>query len=405
MRILFIVPYPPNLIRVRPYNLVRHLRRLGHDVTIATVWTTDTERADVEALRDDGFDVIATHLPRTRSLWNVWPAMWRRLPLQALYSWHPALAERLRDELNRPNGKPPYDIVHVEHLRGAQYGLYVQEHATTPVVWDSVDCISLLFEQAQEHSASRFGRMMTRFELQRTRHYESRLLTRFDPVLVTSPIDRQALLDLMPADSQPPTICAFHGVDTDYFCPDASVERDGATIIVTGKMSYHANITMVLHLANDIMPLVWQRRPDAQLLIVGSAPSAEIVALATHPAVTVTGRVDDMRPYLHRATVAAAPIAYGAGVQNKVLEAMACATPVVTTPQGCAALEVVPGSDLLVASAPDAFAEAVTELLDNPALRARIGAAGYETVNQNYNWSRNTLKLQETYHEYIQQAE
>lgn len=404
MRILFIVPYPPNLIRVRPYNLVRHLRQLGHDVTIATVWTTESEQADVDALRDDGFDVIAVHLPRTRSLWNIGPAMWRRLPLQALYSWHPALAERLRDELNRPNGKLPYDIVHVEHLRGAQYGLYVQAHTATPVVWDSVDCISLLFEQAQAHSASRFGRMMTRFELPRTRRYESQLLTQFDPVLVTSPVDRQALLNMMPAGSQPPTICAFHGVDTDYFCPDASLTRDAATILVTGKMSYHANITMVLHLANDIMPLVWRQRPDAQLLIVGSAPSAEIMALATHPAITVTGKVDDMRPYLRRATVAAAPIAYGTGVQNKVLEAMACATPVVTTPQGCAALELVPDRDLLVADTSDTFAAALIRLLETPALCDKIGTAGYETVTQTYNWRSNTLRLQEVYHELIQQS-
>lgn len=400
MRILFVVPYPPNLIRVRPYNLIRHLRDLGHDVTVATLWTSDEERAAIEQLREDGFRVITYRLPRWRTLLNLGPAAVVGKPLQSVYSWHPEFARQLAAGVGA-NGHGPYDVVHVEHLRGSRYGLYLQEHTDTPVVWDSVDCISLLFEQAQVQSRSRFGRLMTRFELGRTRRYERKLVNTFDPILVTSPIDRSALLDLVPEGAQPPAISAFHGVDIDYFRPNPAVSRDPATVVVTGKMSYHANVTMVLRLAQDIMPLVWQTRPDAHLFIVGKAPVSEIQALAARPTITVTGQVDDMRPYLHRATLAAAPIAYGAGVQNKLLEAMACATPVVTTPQGSAALDVVPGRDLLQATDNNAFAAAIIQLIDDPELQERIGQAGYQQTTNQYSWARSTVHLEKVYHETI----
>jgi glycosyltransferase involved in cell wall biosynthesis len=297
-------------------------------------------------------------------------------------------------------------VIHVEHLRGARYGLDLKRPTqaaglTPPVVWDSVDCISLLFRRTATSSKRRLNRWVARFELSRTEHYERRLAREFDHILLTSPIDRDAFVTLA---AQSPAACATdvfsvlpNGVDLDYFRPPARDTRQPATIVVSGKMSYHANITMALFVAEEVMPRVWARCPEAKLVIVGKDPTPEITALARNPAITVTGTVPDMRPYLQSATVAAVPIAYGAGIQNKILEAMACATPVVTTPQAVAALSIVPGRDLLVASDSQELAEEILCLLANPDRRLAIGKSGRLYVERNHDWNNIAAQLEEIY--------
>ncbi len=123
--------------------------------------------------------------------------------------------------------------------------------------------------------------------------------------------------------------------------------------------------------------------------------------MGSHPSITVTGTVSDIRPYLQQATIAVAPLAYGVGIQNKILEALSCATPVVTTPQGVSALEVTPGRDLLVAQDPGSFAEQVLTLLADPQRQQRIGQAGRLYVEEHHKWETIAAQLEGAYHELI----
>ncbi len=399
MRILYIVPYTPNPIRTRPFNLIRNLGRHGHAVTVLTLTENDGEIADAQALRAHASRVIALPLSRWRSLLNCVQAVPSKTPLQSVYSWDPALLDQLGDRANGYEDGAAFDVVHVEHLRGAKYGLALQARsmAKLPVVWDSVDCISHLFRQAATKSRSRFGRLVTRLELERTAAFEARLLRQFDQTLVTSETDRRALLALV-ADGAPPALDVLpNGVDLDYFTPGEPAEREPCTLVVSGKMSYHANVTMVLNLASEIMPRIWAHEPQVTLWIVGKDPAPEVAALAGHPQITVTGTVPDIRPYLQRATVAVAPLAYGAGIQNKVLEAMACATPVVTSPQGVAALEAVAESDLLLAADADAFASSILTLLANRERQREVGAAGRDYVQEHHSWWKIAGRLGDIY--------
>lgn len=407
MRILFVVPYTPNLIRVRPYNLIRALGERGHDVTVLTLATNEEEWADSQALAADGFEVITQGINRFRSLANCVAALPTGTPLQAVYSWHPGLARRTTALASNANGHPPFDVVHVEHLRGARYGLELLEAAgdrRPPIVWDSVDCISHLFRQASQQSTTRTRRWMTRIELQRTARYEAELIRRFDQVLVTSPVDRQALLSLPAAESTTPAPVSVirNGVDLNYFRPAPDSVREEATLVFSGKMSYHANVTMVQHLAKEILPRVWERCPDARLLIVGKDPPREIEGLAeVRHRIDVTGTVPDIRPYLQRATVSVVPLVYGAGVQNKVLEAMACATPVVAYGPAVAPLSTRAGHDLAVAEDADDFAEQVVTLLRDSERRQRMGWNGRAYVEAYHDWDRIAAELEAIYQELI----
>jgi glycosyltransferase involved in cell wall biosynthesis len=158
-------------------------------------------------------------------------------------------------------------------------------------------------------------------------------------------------------------------------------------------MSYHANISMVKYLVGEILPKVWAKRPGVRLLIVGKDPTADVRALGSDSRITVTGTVDDIRPYLWKATCAVVPLVYGAGIQNKILEAMACGTAVITTSKTLSSLQVAEDRELLVADRADGFAEKVLNLLDDWHLQMRIGAAGSNYVNEHHNWTAITNQL------------
>ena len=263
-----------------------------------------------------------------------------------------------------------------------------------PVVWDSVDCISNLFQQASSQSQGFFGKIITRLELPRTRFAEGNLVCDFDHVLVTSSVDKRKLLELVPKNrSSAPISVLSNGVDFEYFHPEPDIQHEPDTLVFSGKMSYHANIKMVQYFVAEILPRIWQKRKNVKLLVVGKDPSAEVRKLASHPLITVTGAVEDIRPYLWKATVAVVPLIYGAGIQNKILEAMATGLPVVTTPKAVSALDIALDKEILVAESPDEFAEKVLCLLKDLVLQSDVAKAGLAYVHRNHSWNRIASQL------------
>ncbi len=419
MNILFVVPYAPSRVRTRPYHLVRALRDLGHEITLATIGEGADQLAELETLAGKG-RVVMDRVPRLRSLWNCLGAARRGRPLQSRFSWSPALAEKIGAVIRerRP------DVVHVEHLRGSCFGVeirrqIVRERLSIPVVWDSVDCISYLFDQACRLSSTRRARLVARLEAGRTRRYEARLLRQFSSTVVTSEQDREALLELAcnpgpgsrkrNGGSARVTVVS-NGVDLGYFHP-GETERQPRTVVFTGKMSYHANVTAVREFARDVLPRVRRRFPDLHFVVVGQDPPSEVRRLATAPndmtsssepcpgGITVTGRVEDIRPYLWQAAAAVAPIKYGAGVQNKVLEAMSCGTPVVAARRAVAALEARVGTDCLVADNPDEYAAALGSIFEHPARGADLGTSGRRYVERCHDWQNSARTLERVYDE------
>lgn len=407
MKILFIVPYVPNPIRVRPYNLIRYLAGRGHDLTVMTLWTNEAERESLPDLEYYCRDLHAFHLPRWRSFYNSLAALPTYTPLQSVFCWHPGLAKRIESLTYPCNGRAPFDVIHIEHIRGARYGISLKTHwagskSQIPLVWDSVDSIGHLFRQASVQSKKLFGRWMARFELKRTERYEDWLIKQFDRVLVTSAADKKAILSYSSDSCKSDNVSILrNGVDTSYFKPEAGISREPATLVVSGKMSYHANVSMVMHLVEDIMPLVWAMRDDTKVWIVGKDPPKTVRTMADDPRITVTGTVDDIRTYLLRATIAVAPVTYGAGIQNKVLEAMACATPVVASPQAVSALDISPGIELLTAQDPAEYARTILNLLRYKDFRSRMGQAGRAFVEKHHQWSGIASQLEGIYQQAI----
>ncbi len=352
---------------------------------------------DIERLREITSHVHAFRVTAARSIWNCLAAAISRTPLQMAFSWQPEVSAFLQ---SRMRATPPPDLIHIEHFRGSKYGLKFRSQFgnSVPIVWDSVDCISQLFREAAQRAASRVSRWITRIELKPTEQYEARLVRVFDHTLVTSSRDREALLSLPTSDGPARPISVLsNGVALEYFKPDLQTKRFPNRIVMSGKMSYHANATMALQFAERVMPLVWGRRPDAELVIVGKNPPRSVRALKRLPGVEVTGTVQDLRPYLLEAALAVAPTVYGAGIQNKVLEAMACGTPVVASRQAALALNTRHGKQLLIAETPEEFAEAIVGLLNNHRFRQQIGDAGRRYVETAHTWEAAGAQLEQIY--------
>jgi len=400
VNILYVTPYVPSRIRTRPYNLIRALVGLGHRVTLLTAAGTSTEeQGQADELRNWGVRVEVFPIPLFRSLGNCLRALPTGEPLQAVYAYHPAMEQRLGELLR----EEPFDVVHIEHLRAARL---VQAVMVVPTVYDSVDSISLLFEQTIQGGAQLRSRLMASIDLGRTRRYEADLMTRYDQVVVTSQRDKDALERLtrryLPAQAQPaPITVVTNGVDLDYFQPpeiqNPKPKTQNPTIVFTGKMSYHANIAAVLYFAQEVLPRIWAKDPDVRFQIVGKDPPEAIRQLTTDGRIQVTGTVDDLRPYLAQATVSVCPARYAVGIQNKVLEAMAMGTPVVSTPAGCAALEAEEGHEVLVAGDEEALAEATLRVLSDTTLASRLSRAGRRYVEVHHSWKAGACRLEDLY--------
>lgn len=153
-------------------------------------------------------------------------------------------------------------------------------------------------------------------------------------------------------------------------------------------MDYYPNVDAVVWFATEVLPKVRRRLGDVELQVVGARPAKQVVDLEKHDGVKVLGRVDDVRPYVWDASISVAPLRVARGIQNKVLEAMAMAKPIVATEQAFEGIDAAPGRDLMVTKDdPDAFADAVVDLWESPDMAEDMGRRARKVVEDCYDWN------------------
>lgn len=391
LRVLFVAPYLPSLVRVRPYQWIRALGRLGHHVHVVALRPPEDRWSDPADLRANCADVELFDLGRAQTIANAARALLTGWPLQAAYAMHgPATA---RVAALAASGD--FDVVHVEHLRGVTLASGVRG---VPVVYDAVDSITALFEQAVTQAPGRSQRIMAALDLARTRRFEATVPFRFARTLVTSVAEADAFVRLAGERARPRLAPLANGVDLDYFTPGSSPAAGSPRIVLSGKMSYHANEAAALWLVNEIMPLVWASLPDATVVLAGKDPGPAIRALAG-PRVVVTGFLNDLRDELRRATVAVAPLRYGAGIQNKVLEAMACGLPVVTTPAVVRALDPSSSDSVAIGDDTASLAHAIVRVVGSAQTAQAMGRTARAYVERHHDWTVQAGRLAEIYRE------
>jgi glycosyltransferase involved in cell wall biosynthesis len=253
-----------------------------------------------------------------------------------------------------------------------------------PVLFFEHNVEHLIWKRLSAAASSWWRRGLLEVEWRKMRRYEAAALARARLTVAVSEPDRAALAALAPTASVHtiPT-----GVDTSYFAPNGF--HDGPPrLVFTGSMEWYPNEDGVLHFIDAILPAIRRDVPDVGLTVVGRNPSARLRAVAQEAGVTVTGTVDDVRPFMAGATVYVVPLRIGGGTRLKIFEALAMGKPVVSTTIGAEGLPLVPGTHFVRADAAADFAAAVVALLRDAGRRRALGEAGRRLVVERYSWAQ-----------------
>jgi sugar transferase (PEP-CTERM/EpsH1 system associated) len=385
LRILFVTPYVPSTVRIRPLAFIRELARQGHQVTLACLVQPEWESAFLPEVSPYCQAVYPVYLKRFEPYLHTLASLPTSVPLSVAYCRSNEFNELIRRLIDQGN----FDFVHTEFVRAAPATITIKGF---PKLFDAVDSLSLAYRRSI--SAAQVPpkqRLVALVEWLKLHSYEPRILQSFDQVIVSSPADRQSLekngarVEVIP-----------NGVDIEYFSFYAG-PRDEATIVFLGKMSYYVNVASVMWFYRQVLPLIRRHHPEVKFKIVGRSPAPAISALASDPGIEVTGTVPDVRPYLAQARLSICPMVSGAGIQNKMLEAMAVGAPCVATSLACQALQTVPDQEVVVANSAEEFAAAVCELLDHPARRQQLAEQARRYIERCHVWSCIGESLHQTY--------
>ncbi|MPY69529.1 MAG: TIGR03087 family PEP-CTERM/XrtA system glycosyltransferase [Alphaproteobacteria bacterium] len=377
------IPYPPNKgDKIRSWNILRYLAE-RYSVHLGCFIDDEEDRAHTGVLQElcesCHFAPLDARAARLRGL----PGLLRGDPITLGYYRDRGLARWVRETVSRAA------IGHVFAFSSAmaQYALDGPAAAARRVI-DFVDVDSDKWRQyaaAKRWPESRiYGR-----EARTLLGFERRVAAAFDVSLFVSEAEAALFRSLAPESAD--RIAALkNGVDVDYFDPSRAYpnpfDGPGPALVFTGAMDYWANVDAVDWFARDVLPAIRAVHADAAFHIVGAKPAQQVRALSALPGVQVTGRVADVRPFVAHAAISVAPLRLARGVQNKVLEAMAMARPVLATPEALEGIDAVPGQEVFRASGADGLSRAALEMLARNDL-ASVGAAARDCVVSGYGWS------------------
>jgi sugar transferase (PEP-CTERM/EpsH1 system associated) len=274
-----------------------------------------------------------------------------------------------------------------------QMAQYVPDDFRGRVVMDFVDVDSAKFAAYAAGARSWAVRSIHAREARVLSAFEQRAAHRADVSLLVTPEERDLFVSRL-ADPAGCAVCALgNGIDAARFSPDAvvpepSLRLGGPHIVFTGQMDYAPNGAAVSLFAHDVMPVIRARHCDAQFTIVGRAPNAQVRALDGLHGTRVTGEVSDVRPWLAAADVVTAPLQIARGVQNKVLEAMAMARPVVLTTAAATGIGGTDGAHFAIADGAAALAAQVLALIEDRAAAHTMGVAARAFVLAHAGWDQ-----------------
>lgn len=390
MKILLISPnhtYPP----VKGYQvmLCRHIEQLAGRHSIDLVAFGDADGSGVDPIRALCNSVELIPLPKWKIVFNLFRGLFSTEPLQVCLYRSNAMTEAVENRLRSSS----YDAVICQLTRAVQF---------LPKWYRGITLLNMVDPLVLNYSRSlvwqpRYLRAVLTHEIVRLRRYEYQQTSRFDRVTLISQadvLDYQALLKGVSFEQ------VAYGIDTDYFQPDASVDRVSGMIVITGNMGYAPNVDGVKYFCREIFPLILAQVPNAHLWLVGVRPSPAIKRLGNSENITVTGYVNDVRYYLRRAMVSVCPIRLNVGTQTKVLEALAMGTPVVTTSAGNQGVGGRSGIDLFVADTPMEISDCVVRLLKGGDWIS-LSENGREFAQQHFQWSKSTEKLESILNELV----
>lgn len=388
-RLLYLVhrnPAPPNRgHRIRSFHWLDYLARRA-EVDVAFLADEPVDEALKITLRGRCRRfAFVPHWGRGRYLQGLASLALGRTATEGLFR-----SRALRHLVRKWAGDTPYDAVIV-------YCSSMVPYVSAADLWQSrivVDLVDVDSQKWFDYAACARGplRALFRLEGRRLRRLEASLPQRAGAVCLVSEAEREVFQRFCPAEN---VLAVGNGVDLELFSPQARLpdvlmprppESEGPTCVFIGALDYRANVDGVCWFVQQVWPAVRQRFPEAVFRLVGARAGGAITAVARRPGVELVGDVPDVRPYLASATAAVIPLRVARGIQNKVLEAMAMARPVVASSEALEGIDAEPGRDVCRADTPDEWIEQIARVFGNAAYASCLGQAARQTIETQYAW-------------------
>jgi sugar transferase (PEP-CTERM/EpsH1 system associated) len=381
-------PYPPfRGDKLKIYNIAKKLAH-KHELHLLTFLEDEADLQYIDELKEIFTAIYLVRLPKYKVYKNAISGIFSTMPIQVAYFKSSEMQQKVNELVATQN----YDAVHIQHIRLAQFW---ENHTNVPRILDLPDAFSLYWKRRIDNSKG-FSKLFAKLEYKRLFAYES-ILNKFPKVLVCSQEDMQYLKTAKGINN----IDLLHnGVDTELFANNPEVYKNDNVILFTGNMDYAPNVDGVCYFAEQIYPLIKAKMPHVKFIIAGQRPVAKVKALANDD-ISVTGFIPVLADMYKEATIVVSPLRFGAGTQNKVLEAMSMGIAVVSMKVGFDGLNIQQGEGVYKEMLPQDFANRCIELLQNPQIRIDCGKKGQVVINKNYAWSTIVNKLDAYFNEII----
>jgi len=371
--------------KIRTYNMLKELKR-EHEVTYLTLDDGTASAEDKKNASEYCHELICIpHARREKFTPGFYAELLMNLVSPHAYAIKKYESRAMRREIVERDRQGAFDLLVCDFLAPAAN---VPADLTTPSVLFQHNVEAMIWKRHYEVQSNPVKKAYLYGQWQKMRRFERDMCRRFDSVIAVSADDREQMKDEYGAEAvfDVPT-----GVDTEFFRPAGNVKPQPHSLVFTGSMDWLPNDDAIRYFTREIMPLIKNKVPDVTLTVVGRSPAPALVDLSKEDSsLIITGRVDDVRPYMEDAAAYIVPLRIGGGTRLKIFEAMAMGKAVVSTTVGAEGLPLTSGVELLLADEPATFADAVVSVLTNQGYAAELGQRAAAVVRENFGWKQVT---------------
>lgn len=369
--------------KIRTYNMLKELKR-DHHVTYLTLDDGSASLIERQLADEYCHDLVCIpHRQRKKFTMGFYFELLLNLISPLPYAIKKYESKAMRREISERQLGATFDVLVCDFLAPATN---VPEACRVPTILFQHNVEAMIWKRHYEIQPGLMQKLYLYGQWRKMRKFEREMCRRFDSVIAVSVEDRDQMRMEYGAKSvfDVPT-----GVDTDFFRSSGAENPQPNSLVFTGSMDWLPNEDAIRYFMQEIMPVIKKSVPEATLTVVGRNPPASLSEWARRdPSLIVTGRVEDVRPYIERAAAYVVPLRIGGGTRLKIFEALAMDKAVVSTTVGAEGLPVANGSDMLLADKPQEFAAAVVRVLTDSSYAAKLGTTGGNTVRQHHGWRR-----------------
>lgn len=369
--------------KIRTYQMLKQLKK-KHYITYLTLDDGSAEADALEKSTEYAHETIAIpHNTAAKFSTKFYFELAANLVSKLPYFMQKYVSKAMLEEVEKRTNPGNFDVVVCDFLMPA---VNMPEKIVIPTLLFQHNVEAMIWRRHFEVQKNALKKAYLKNQWRKSFDYECAVCRNFDFVVAVSKEDANVMRSEYSIENvaDVPT-----GVDTEFFQPCLTVEKDEFNLIFTGSMDWLPNEDAIRWFTEEVLPIIKRKIPQVSLTVVGRNPFPSLVELSKKDSsIVVTGGVPDVRPFMEKASAYVVPIRIGGGTRLKIYEAMAMELPIISTKIGAEGLPVRDGEEILLRDTPNEFAEAIVKLLTDKELAKRISSQAAKTVSEKFGWEK-----------------